>query len=72
MGRKLLDICKNNNIYIMNGRVGKYKSIGKLTFRKSSVIDYSICSLNLFPLISNFDVWCENGIGTILINLVGK
>jgi hypothetical protein len=30
-GNKLLNMCKNNNICIANGRVGNDKNIGKVT-----------------------------------------
>ena len=28
-GRKLLEMCKSNNLYIANSRIGKDKNIGK-------------------------------------------
>ena len=45
-GRKLIDICKNNNLFIINGRLGQDRGIGKCTFRNKSLIDYTICSPN--------------------------
>ena len=45
-GYKLIDICRNNNLFILNGRFGKDKSLGKFTFRDQSLIDYTICSLD--------------------------
>jgi hypothetical protein len=55
-GLKLLEICKNNNLFIMNGRIGNDKSRGMLTFRDKSIIDYSISSVNCLQHTSNFDV----------------
>ena len=39
-GYKLLRLCKNNNLYIANGRSGLDKGVGKLTCKNSSLIDY--------------------------------
>ena len=35
----LIDICKNNNLFILNGRCGKDKGVGAFTFKQCSVID---------------------------------
>ena len=43
----------------MNGRVGNDIGIGRYTFvghRRCSVIDYGICSQNLFNFIKEFEV----------------
>ena len=55
-GYKLLDICKNNNMFICNGRIGNDKQQGKLTFKQVSVIDYTIASVETLPFIQNFDI----------------
>ena len=55
-GFKLLEICKNINLFIVNGRIGKDKTIDKLTFRDISLIDYTICSVEMFPFIKDFEV----------------
>lgn len=39
-GFKLLDICKNNNLFILNGRLDNDMDVGKFSFRNTSVIDY--------------------------------
>ena len=44
MGYWLIDTCKNNNLFIVNGRFGKDKGIGTTTFRDKSLIDYTLCS----------------------------
>ena len=55
-GGKLLDICKNNNIFICNGRIGNDKNIGKSTFKDNSVIDYIISTPDLIKYIEEFDI----------------
>lgn len=55
-GRKLLDICKLNNLFIVNGRFGKDKCIGNFTFRNISVIDYCLASLDCLRQIESFEV----------------
>ena len=55
-GNKLIDICISNNLFILNGRFGKDKSLGKLTFRGQSLIDYTICSTNCLKLLTDFEV----------------
>ena len=55
-GYWLTDVCKNNNLFIVNGRVGKDKGIGRKTFRKTSTIDYTICTANCFPFLTQFEV----------------
>ena len=55
-GFKLIDICKNNNLTILNGRFGKDKNIGNATFRGISVIDYVISSGGGLKLLDDFDI----------------
>ena len=43
-GYKLIELCKNNNLYILNGRVCDDKHVGKTTCKGTSVIDYAISS----------------------------
>ena len=56
IGHKLVDICKNNNLFILNGRMGHDRSIGNLTFRHTSLIDYTIGSAEILPLVSSFKI----------------
>ena len=50
-------MCKNNNIYIANGRVGNDKNIGKVTSKESnSTVDYFIIASELFPFITEFGI----------------
>ena len=39
----LLETCKSNNLFILNGRYGKDKK-GAYTFKNTSIIDYAILS----------------------------
>ncbi|CAG2212881.1 unnamed protein product [Mytilus edulis] len=55
-GHKLLNVCKRNNMYIANSRVGNDKGIGKKTCNDTSVIDYLLLSSNLFPVVKEFDI----------------
>ena len=56
-GKKLLDLCKTTRLLIINGRLGSDKGIGKYTQSDTtgcSVVDYAICSPNMFGKIRNF------------------
>jgi hypothetical protein len=56
-GNNLLDICKANNLFIVNGRIGDDKTeSGKLTCKNSSVVDYCICTCSFLQFVYNFKV----------------
>ncbi|MEW8546031.1 MAG: endonuclease/exonuclease/phosphatase family protein [Candidatus Thiodiazotropha sp.] len=55
-GYWLMNVCKNNNLFIVNGRVGKDKNIGNKTFRDQSVIDYTLCTADCFYLLQQFEI----------------
>ncbi|CAG2238601.1 unnamed protein product [Mytilus edulis] len=55
-GRKLIQFCKNNNMYILNGRVGKDRVLGKPTSRSISVVDYILCTANILCKVDDFEV----------------
>ena len=55
-GYKLVDMCKNNNIFILNGRYGNDNHTGKVTFCGISLIDYVISSLNAYDFLTDFNV----------------
>jgi hypothetical protein len=42
--RILLNLCKYNNVFILNGRIGEDKDIGKFTCKNVGVVDYIIAS----------------------------
>jgi hypothetical protein len=52
----LLDFCRKNNIYIVNGRVGKDKLIGECTCQDVSMIDYFLSSSKLFFHRLDFEI----------------
>lgn len=49
-GNQLLEFCKNNNLFILNGRVNGDK-VGMLTCKQTSVVDYCISSVDFLPFI---------------------
>ena len=55
-GRRLISLCKNTDIHIINGRFGKDFCIGALTCKNSSLVDYIIASPPLFSLLADFEV----------------
>lgn len=55
-GYRLLEFCKCNNTYILNGRTARDAGIGAFTCKNSSTVDYFLCSPNLIPMISDFCV----------------
>ena len=55
-GNKLLDVCKCAGMLIVNGRVGRDKSLGNATCKDTSTVDYAVADVGLFKYISNFEV----------------
>ena len=57
-GRKLINICIDNNIYILNGRtLGDLQGSPTCFSPKGkSVVDYFICSQNIMPMVIKFHV----------------
>ena len=55
-GYRMLDFCKCNNLYILNGRTAKDKDKGICTCKGVSTIDYFLCSSQIIPLINDFYV----------------
>ncbi|MCW4343918.1 MAG: reverse transcriptase family protein [Candidatus Thiodiazotropha endolucinida] len=56
LGNSLIELCKSNNLCILNGRCGDDKNVGNLTFRNTSVIDYTIVSAETLLYVENFCV----------------
>ena len=54
-GNKLLQLCRNNNLYICNGRINADTSYALICI-KGSVIDYLIANINGLLKINNFIV----------------
>ncbi|MEW8548382.1 MAG: reverse transcriptase family protein, partial [Candidatus Thiodiazotropha sp.] len=46
----------NNNLFMLNGRIGRDKFVGAPTFRDKSLIDYTLATAECFSLISDFEV----------------
>jgi hypothetical protein len=55
-GKLLINLCKGQNLFIMNGRVGSDSKIGVLTCRNASVVDYFICSPNFIKCIVDLTI----------------
>ena len=55
-GHRLIELCKNNNLVILNGRVGEDQDIGNFTTTRNSVVDYIIMSANSLKYLSNFEL----------------
>ncbi|MCG7875884.1 MAG: reverse transcriptase family protein [Candidatus Thiodiazotropha endolucinida] len=55
-GQRLTDICKNNNLFILNGRYGHDRNVGEMTFRNTSVIDYALVSSKTLSILSDFQI----------------
>ena len=55
-GNLLIEICRSNNLFILNGRCGNDKGIGAFTFRNTSVIDYSLASAQGLKYIEAFSI----------------
>lgn len=52
---RLIDICRNNNLFVLNGRVGDDLG-GNFTFRGKSVIDYVLATASCFKYILHFSI----------------
>ena len=50
----MLDMCRNNNLYIANGRFGEKSA--KLTCRDASTVDYVICNSPMFKFIDDLEI----------------
>ena len=50
----MLELCKNHDIHIVNGRFGADCKIGQPTYKDASVLDYAIASPQLLLLISDY------------------
>ena len=54
--KRLISLCKNIGMYILNGRCHNDKDLGKFTCKNASVVDYVICTDELFNRIADFYV----------------
>ena len=56
-GYQMLDFCKSNDLFILNGRFGEDKISPKLTCKDSSTVDYFISSAYNFAHIAALTVF---------------
>ena len=52
-GRQLLEMCKNNNLLILNGRIGQDNIEPKVTCKDRSTVDYFLSTVDNFKIINN-------------------
>ena len=52
-GRQLLELCKNNNLLILNGRIGQDNIESKVTCKDRSAVDYFLSTVDNFKIINN-------------------
>ena len=55
-GYNLLEFCKFNNIFILNGRLGSDYCLPKMTCKNKSTVDYVLSSPFLFEFLEDFSV----------------
>ena len=55
-GNKLLELCRRNNLFLLNGRVGEDQHEGRLTCKNSSTVDYCLCTVYLLKYINNVKI----------------
>jgi hypothetical protein len=54
-GNKLISFCKNNDMFVLYGRVGKDQA-GKPTSKNNSNVDYAISSAHVLRKVEDFDI----------------
>ena len=55
-GNKLLELCRGNSLYLLNGRVGEDQHKGRLICKNSSTVDYYLCTVYLLKYINNVKI----------------
>ena len=58
-GEWLIEICKQNKLFILNGRFGKDKYKGRYT-KDKSVLDYSIAAFSCLECLKDFEITKTN------------
>ena len=53
-GYKMAEFCKNNDIFILNGRIGQPGTTSKVTCKDRSTIDYVLMTPNCFDIVHSF------------------
>ena len=54
-GYRLIELCKDLGIFIVNGWFGSYYSLGEFTCKNASVVDYILMSPKLFTKVLKFN-----------------
>ena len=52
----MIEFCRENSFYILNGRLGDDKTLGNTTCRHVSCIDYFVCNVNMFDFCCDLSV----------------
>lgn len=55
-GNKILDLCRYNDMLIVDGRIDWDKTEGKFTIWNTNVIDFFICTILFVKYIFHFEV----------------
>ena len=55
-GYKMLEFCKNNNLFILNGRLGNDTTSSKFTCKDRSCIDYFVSTAFVLDLVDFFSI----------------
>ena len=55
-GNLMLDFCKNTNLFIANGRLGKVENSRRVTCKDRSTVDYYLCTSDLFSTLQELQV----------------
>ena len=55
-GRHLLELCKNNNLFILNGKIGQDRLLPRVTFKDRSTVDYFLSTVENFWVLENFTI----------------
>lgn len=55
-GRQLIELCRNNNFFILNGRIGQDRINTKVTCKDCSLVDYILSTACNFAFINDFYV----------------
>lgn len=55
-GYRLIEALRNNNLFLLNGRLFQDKNKGMFTFKDKSVIDYVLATAECFDYIVDFNI----------------
>ena len=55
-GNMMLDFCKNTNLFITNGRLGKTENSRRVTCKDRSTVDYYLCTSDMFSSLHELKI----------------